>query len=87
MVEVVVSPLGVRIKPVGSAPALMDHEYGAIPPDAVHAAEYMMLAVVGPAVGVHETESICPDASRGRNKNSGTSSKPKIRNTLLLKRI
>jgi hypothetical protein len=31
-------PDGLNDKPAGSAPGLIDHEYGAVPPDAEHVA-------------------------------------------------
>jgi hypothetical protein len=56
-------------------PLLIDQEYGAIPPDAVQLAEYITPAVTGPVVGVHDTDSICPDAARGIQTNNAETSR------------
>jgi hypothetical protein len=50
-------PDALRVKPTGSAPALIDQLYGDVPPDTVQLAAYAVPTVAGPASGVHVIDS------------------------------
>jgi hypothetical protein len=52
---VAAAPTGVKVTPVGSAPATIDQANGAVPPLLVHVAKYEMPTCVGPEEGVQLT--------------------------------